>query len=162
MCAKGLQCCLQDLNQSTGATSYSWNFGDSSPVDNTANPSHTYVVNGTYVVTLTVGGPCGTLTYTQTVVITEVGIQDNDLANTLSIYPNPNNGQFTVSFEFAEQKDVVVEMIDVSGRVISALSQENVLTFKQELGDGELADGIYFVRITTEDGVVTKKIVVQK
>ncbi|HTF04934.1 MAG TPA: T9SS type A sorting domain-containing protein [Bacteroidia bacterium] len=149
-------------NQSTGATSYSWNFGDSSPADNTANPSHTYAVNGTYVVTLTVGGACGTLTYTQTVVITEVGIQDNDLANTLSIYPNPNNGQFTVSFEFAEQKDVVVEMIDVSGRVISSLNQENVLTFKQELGDGELADGIYFVRITTADGVVTKKIVVQK
>lgn len=32
----------------------SWNFGDGSPVSTDANPTHTYVSNGTYTVTLTV------------------------------------------------------------------------------------------------------------
>src|SRR3989344_7038801 len=91
-------------NQSTGGFTYSWNFGDASPANNTASPSHEYTANGTYTVTLTVTGPCGTDTYTQVITITEVGIQDADLANTLSIYPNPNNGVFTVSFECAEAK----------------------------------------------------------
>lgn len=149
-------------NQSTGAVSYSWNFGDASPVNNTASPSHTYTANGTYTVTLTVVGPCGTDTYTQVITISEVGVQDSDIANTLSIYPNPNNGQFTVSFSFAEQKDATVELLDVSGRTISAVNLENVLTFKQELGSSELANGVYFVRISTEEGVVTRKIVVQR
>jgi len=149
-------------NQSTGAVSYTWNFGDSSPVNNTASPSHTYATNGTYTVTLTVVGPCGTDTYTQVITISEVGVQDSDIANTLSIYPNPNNGQFTVSFSFTDQKDVTVELIDISGRTISASNLENVLTFNQELGGAELADGVYFVRISTEEGVVTRKIVVQR
>jgi PKD repeat protein len=41
---------------STGATSYSWNFGDGSPADITANPSHTYAADGAYIVTLTING----------------------------------------------------------------------------------------------------------
>ncbi len=33
---------------------YAWNFGDSSNVDNNANPSHTYTIPGTYTAVLTV------------------------------------------------------------------------------------------------------------
>jgi PKD repeat protein len=149
-------------NQSTGALSYSWNFDDGSPLDNTASPSHTYTVNGVYTVTLTVTGPCGTDTYTQTITITDVGVEDNELENTLSIYPNPNNGEFTISFEFAEAKDVTIRLTDVSGRDISSLQQDDVLTFTHELGDASLANGIYFVSITTIDGVVARRISVQK
>ena len=36
------------------ALSYSWNFGDGSPVSTAADPSHTYATNGTYTATLTV------------------------------------------------------------------------------------------------------------
>ncbi len=78
------------------------------------------------------------------------------------ISPNPNNGLFTLSFEFAEAKDVRVEMVDVAGRVISSTDQSNVLNFKQEMGDVDLANGVYFLRIATGDGVVTKKVVVKK
>jgi len=48
---------------------YSWDFGDGSPVSTAANPSHTYTANGTYTVTLTVsnGTQIGTAT-TQMVV----------------------------------------------------------------------------------------------
>ena len=35
-------------------TSYSWNFGDGSPLETTANATHTYAVAGTYTATLTV------------------------------------------------------------------------------------------------------------
>ena len=44
---------------SQNAASYSWNFGDASPLDNTANPSHTYATFGTYQVCLTVTDTCG-------------------------------------------------------------------------------------------------------
>ena len=45
---------------------YSWNFGDGSPVNTTANPSHIYTTNGTYTATLTVSN--GTQTGTATTV----------------------------------------------------------------------------------------------
>jgi PKD repeat protein len=46
------------------ALSYSWDFGDGSPVATTANPSHIYTTNGTYTATLTVsdGSQSGTAT----------------------------------------------------------------------------------------------------
>ncbi|MCD6018591.1 MAG: domain containing protein, partial [Bacteroidetes bacterium] len=49
-------------DQSIGATSYSWNFGDITSVNNTSsaiNPSHTYTTLGVYTVTLTASnGSC--------------------------------------------------------------------------------------------------------
>ncbi len=39
--------------------SYSWNFGDGTPVSTAANPSHTYTTNGTRTATLTVTDPNG-------------------------------------------------------------------------------------------------------
>ena len=46
-------------NTSTDAVSYSWNFGDNSAFDFTANPTHTYAAAGTYTVVLTVQNIAG-------------------------------------------------------------------------------------------------------
>jgi PKD repeat protein len=46
-------------NSSTGATNYSWVFGDFT-TDSVANPSHTYTNPGTYTVLLQASGPGGT------------------------------------------------------------------------------------------------------
>lgn len=55
-------------NTSTGATSYSWDFGDNSNSTD-ANPSHTYATDGTYTVVLSAINACGTVTSTQTVTV---------------------------------------------------------------------------------------------
>jgi gliding motility-associated-like protein len=48
------------INQSTGATDYTWSFGDGSGVvDNTENPVYTYEGNGSFVVTLWVENQAG-------------------------------------------------------------------------------------------------------
>lgn len=56
-------------NNSTGASAYSWDFGDGSPVDNTTNPVHVYATNGTYLVTLSATNSCGTTTCADSVTI---------------------------------------------------------------------------------------------
>lgn len=149
-------------NLSTNAVSYSWNFGDSSPGSTSANPSHTYTTNGTYTVTLTVTGPCGSDTYTMTVVITQVGLQDNDLSNTLSLFPNPNDGNFTLSFEFTSQKDVTIEVMDMAGRILFTDNESNIMSYNKQIGLVNAESGIYIVRIVTTEGVVTQKITVQR
>ena len=55
-------------NTSTHSNTYSWNFGDGQ-TGTEQNPAHTYAADGTYTVTLTATGPCGTATFTQSVVI---------------------------------------------------------------------------------------------
>jgi glucose/arabinose dehydrogenase/regulation of enolase protein 1 (concanavalin A-like superfamily) len=48
---------------------YSWDFGDGSPVSTDANPSHTYTTTGTYTATLTVSNGTQTGTATTKVVV---------------------------------------------------------------------------------------------
>lgn len=55
------------VNQSTGASSYLWDFGDGSS-SVAANPEHTYSSGGCYVVTLTAYGPAGSSVRRKTVV----------------------------------------------------------------------------------------------
>lgn len=149
-------------NLSTNAVSYSWNFGDGSPANNSANPSHVYSTNGTYTVTLTVSGPCGSDTYTFVITISQVGLQDNDLSNTLSLFPNPNDGNFTLSFDFTKSKDVTVQVLDVSGRVVFNDQENNVMNYDKQIGLENAEQGMYFVRIITTDGVVTEKVMIQQ
>lgn len=64
-------------NTSTGATSYSWDFGDASS-STQANPVHTYANNGSYTVVLSATNENGTTTSTQTLIL---GATDITLAN---------------------------------------------------------------------------------
>ncbi|MEO6760092.1 MAG: PKD domain-containing protein, partial [Saprospiraceae bacterium] len=50
-------------NTSTNGTTYLWNFGDGS-TSTDANPTHTYMDDGIYPVTLTASNNCGSSTYT--------------------------------------------------------------------------------------------------
>ncbi len=55
-----------NASSSVGATSYTWNFGDGL-TGTGATPSHTYTASGTYNVTLTITGACGSTSTVQTI-----------------------------------------------------------------------------------------------
>jgi PKD repeat protein len=57
-----------DGSTTTGVVTYSWDFGDGNS-STQQNPSHTYIDNGTYTVTLTITDDCGTDTFTTTVTV---------------------------------------------------------------------------------------------
>ena len=76
------------------------------------------------------------------------------------LYPNPTTGELTIDNEQLTINSV--EVFDVYGR-----RQKSRRAEKQK-GEGEvvinishLANGIYFVEITTEKGVVVKKVIKQ-
>ena len=82
-------------NLSTGATNYTWDFGDGN-ASTLANPTNTYVNAGTNSVTLTAVGPGGTnqLTLTNYIVVT------NPMPPTLLIHVNysaVNGFQFIIT-----------------------------------------------------------------
>ncbi len=57
-------------NTSSGnSLSFAWDFGDGSPISSTENPTHTYALPGSYVVTLTATNPIHNDTFTATVII---------------------------------------------------------------------------------------------
>jgi large repetitive protein len=56
------------LNNSTGATAYTWNFGDGTPVQTTANPTKVYASEGTYTIQLIARNAAGCADTTTSVI----------------------------------------------------------------------------------------------
>ena len=61
-------------NQSIGATSLSWDFGDQSVKSSSENPTHTYNTQGNYTVTLTATNDYGSRTASATITVTPSSI----------------------------------------------------------------------------------------
>ncbi|MGE3823111.1 MAG: choice-of-anchor Q domain-containing protein [Bacteroidia bacterium] len=91
--------------------------------------------------------------------MTTVNVEINDPDLFSSIYPNPNNGKFTVVFNDDQTCETVIT--DIVGKIISA----SVLVGKSH--DFDLSDepaGMYFMRINTinQSEAITLKIIIAK
>ena len=91
------------------------------------------------------------------------GIQQADLKfASFSIYPNPNNGSFTIALENIPAEPVQIKIFNVLGDVIFASSPETVTgIYLKEINLDEKQAGLYFVQIQIADKIESKKILIQ-
>jgi len=106
---------------------------------------------------------CNTVdTATFTVQMT-IGIDENELANRINIYPNPSTGIFTVSVNMPQQQDEVgVEVLDALGRTVqktTVVASGSTTEFTLNLT--EQPTGLYMVRLHFGNAVVVKKVTKQ-
>ncbi|WP_432410371.1 M36 family metallopeptidase [Rasiella sp. SM2506] len=119
----------------------------------------TQVGVGVTEITITVTDDAGNdVTCTFNVMVEEVlGVEDNTLENGIVLFPNPTSGDLTLSntTSFVVTSAVVT---DVNGRIINTfnLSETNATT---TISLKTLATGLYFVKITTEEASIVKRIV---
>lgn len=136
-------------NTSTNGTSYLWDFGDGNS-STEMNPTHVYSSAATYSVTLTVTNDCGTDTFGPIPAsVLNVSIEENELAS-VSLFPNPTNGSFTVTMNNMGADASVITVIDVTGKVVmvkNVPAGENQVT----LDATSFASGIYSVKIANGD-----------
>lgn len=80
------------------------------------------------------------------------------------VYPNPTNSDANISFSLVKDQNVTVEVYNTLGQNVYS-QNEGTMGSGQHLitvpGNG-LKSGVYFVRVTTEDGTSTQKLVIQK
>jgi hypothetical protein len=87
--------------------------------------------------------------------ITVVGLNDRiNFSNTVKLYPNPNNGQFTLSISNQSNQQLTIAITDLAGRIHQTesvmVNQDNYL---YALDLGHLAKGTYMVRVSSKAGV---------
>ncbi|MCH8904092.1 MAG: T9SS type A sorting domain-containing protein, partial [Bacteroidetes bacterium] len=149
---------VQFLDNTAGATSWKWDFGDAtfSPI---ANPSHTYLNSGTYTVCLTVGS-CASFDNDSTCQdITVTGINDPDLNNHVNLFPNPSTGEFFIQLNLLNMDKVDLVVYNAHGLLISANEDIQIaLGDMVKLDLTDQANGIYFVQISGEFGIITQKL----
>jgi hypothetical protein len=90
---------------------------------------------------------------------TTLGTDEFSLQN-FSIYPNPNNGSFTVQFDSESGKDVNITVHDIRGRQIFSNSYKNTGLFSDSVNLNSTETGIYLVTVNDGANKVVRKIVV--
>ena len=135
----------------SGATTYTWNTMETG-ASIVVTPTTTTV---NYTVTGSNNGCISTYTFTENPAICE-GI--NSFANNINItlYPNPNNGNFVIETTSIEKQ--TLQIVDVTGKLVL----QQTISGKTIIDASSLDNGIYFVQINTGEGFFTKKIIVQR
>ena len=115
-----------------------------------------------------VGGPFSPQTQDFSLIVTGynvvLGTKDNILSNSLAVFPNPNNGEFTISFDSqTNTKDNVnVSIYDISGRVVYNNSfLNNSLQFYETIKLNNVSAGLYIANISKGGSSTTHKIVIK-
>lgn len=88
-----------------------------------------------------------------------LGINDNLLnKNEFSIFPNSNNGVFTLKYT-GKEKLTAAKIISLTGKVIQVIDLKNFEN-QLEVNLKNPDTGIYFIQIATYNSVVVKKLIV--
>lgn len=121
--------------------------------------TYTFTANGTYTCVVT-SGPCSS-PVSNSILITTTGIEDANNVFGLSIYPNPNDGNFTVNFNTAIKGDYKVELTNALGQLIfkDELKQYSG-EYHKKLSVVDYGKGVYTITLTNEKNEVVKKIIV--
>lgn len=90
-------------------------------------------------------------------------IIENNTNNSIDIFPNPSNGNFTMLISAEKHESTLIEIFDMSGRIIhkqSAIIQEGINAI--DLSASHLSDGIYFVSARINGQLVKQKLIIKK
>ena len=81
----------------------------------------------------------------------------------LSIYPNPVSGEAVISFTLSRSQHVSLRLFDVQGKLVYTLTDKVLEAGSNEarLSTGGIGKGIYFVKVETEENVLSKRIIVE-
>jgi hypothetical protein len=96
-----------------------------------------------------VGSVCDSLTG-----IAEV---ENDFH--FNLFPNPNNGKFSISYLLPQNKDGTLEIFDLTGNIIYKQKLPMWSTM-QHISIPNLADGVYLIKIISGNNSISKKLIV--
>ncbi len=128
------------------------NFSHTRSYDVTPGIHTYYAVAQNYVLT---GGTGITSIYgSLNVKFTPNTLTDVDEINNInvSVYPNPANDVINIELD----KDANIEVLDILGQIIKTINNNNKET---TIDIKNLPSGVYFVRITTDKEIITKKLI---
>jgi hypothetical protein len=93
-------------------------------------------------------------------VLAQLSVDEFSLDN-LSIFPNPNQGEFTIKFSANSSENISIQVFDIRGRSILNKSYKNTGEFNQIIRLNNAQAGLYLLQINDGSRTVTKKIIVE-
>jgi len=162
--------------------SYSWNWGDGSPNSSGAAPTHTYAAAGYYNICLTItdatgcsSSYCDNSTYLQrgnnsssavTINFTSnisVGINDEALnKRAIVVTPNPASDHLTITgLEYNDELNITNTLGQSQAFCCNTVGK-NPTDNQLNIDITNWNAGIYFVNVSTKNGMIVEKVIVNK
>ncbi|MEL6134400.1 MAG: cadherin-like domain-containing protein, partial [Bacteroidota bacterium] len=134
------------------------NNGDLTYTATTADPSSPAADQFDFTVTSATGGWVGVPTF-----IIDVRPVSNDklLKGGWSIYPNPATDMLTLTRDQVPAGDVTIRLVDIQGRIILQKKMDYARQTEQ-LNVSEIAEGVYGVQVSDENGVFVHKVLIKR
>jgi hypothetical protein len=144
-----------DLDAGGGFASYSWSTSATTQVINVTS-------NGTYFVTCVDQNGC--VSTDSLSIVFSLGIfNPNGTETTLQLFPNPSEGVFNLSISNLETSDLVIEVLDMNGRVVhNRIIGEVSGSTIQPFSLTDLRAGTYNLRVIANGKTSTMRFIINK
>lgn len=145
-------------NYSSGATSYTWNFGDGSPIATQTSPIHQYAEAGTYVVTLTASNLTCDVSYSNTIVVhpfitTNVASFSSE-ENTLTAFQQDE--MLVINSQTKTPSQMIINIFNTLGQNVYSFSADNTTSVFKSVSLP--VTGTYFVTLNTDNNRINRKV----
>ena len=148
-------------DQSTNANAWFWDFGDGTNSTD-QNPAHVFNEKGSYTVTLqaTGSGNCSDASSRTVNVATNTALEDAwQQLGAIQVYPNPNDGLFTIDLDLFQPKNVNIQLTDMLGNQV-LIKKAGIYQHDKIFVDlSTQSNGIYLLKLDLEGISFIEKIV---
>lgn len=145
------------LENAQASTGFQW-FFNGNPIPGATGSSYVVQESGNYWVQYT--GENGCIQTSNTLAVTysggNISVNEQSLFRNMTLFPNPNNGQFSIRGELETATDISIIVMDMTGRqVMPAIVVSGAQGFTQQVDVSSVASGFYFVRVQAATGEMT-------
>ena len=129
------------------STTFAWSFGEGGTSTETS-PTYKYKSRGAFNVKLAATNICGLKEKNLPISIVTNGINDKSEQSIISIFPNPNDGKFSLTIENKELGEMQISIYNTLGQsILQNKFQKSSELFTTNLSLDDVAKGTYFVKV---------------
>ena len=119
---------------------------DDNPIIGAIDQTYIATENGSYAVEIN-NGEC--FVTSDCITISGIGILENDLKSNVRVYPNPNNGVFSITLNSDSTNDISVTIHSLLGQQVYNKSYANMQSvFYKEISLDNIQSGVYLLQIS--------------
>ena len=148
-----------ELTCSLTAASYQW-FLNGNSINGANNQTYSVTQNGNYSVEITDANGCTALSSDYS--FNTVSINSVNEQNTISIYPNPTTGIVKINSSTDDLIQSVV-VVDLNGKIVNEFTVANKVNSEISISlDENLSNGIYWVRVISNNSIKNYRVALSK
>ncbi len=105
---------------------------------------------------------CGESDFSENLLIyvTTVDINEN-LTGKISLFPNPNKGEFILSFDSNQQENIDIKILDNLGKIVFESNEQYIINNSLNINLDKIDVGIYFILVKTNNNILKEKIIIK-